>query len=137
MVHVRTIITILILAISASLHGQDVPAGASPTDRSPVQTPVEEARALSGTLKDLLGQVHKQLGRIDEELKIATTEKQNSILADQQEDMTEARADLEKALNLVNGTRPQDMKTIRSEVDDVIRSVKEELEEIGSTSAVN
>ncbi len=98
---------------------------------------MEEARALSGTLKDLLGQVHKQLGRIDQELKISTTEKQNSILADQLEDMMEARADLEQALDLVNSTRPQDMKNIRSEVDDVIRSVKEELEEIGSTSAVN
>jgi hypothetical protein len=101
--------------------------------------PQQEMHALSGALKDLHGQVHQRLGIIEKRLAGPTTGKASDKLAQHRDDLIEARAELEAALDEVNSGDLENWEEIKSRTEEVIEEVTETLERTKdtSTSAVN
>lgn len=129
-----------VIIFSTSLLAQEVPV---PTTNDPIHREVpqyleQERNALSGSLKELLGQVHDKLGSIDNALQRATTDKTNDVMAQHRILLTEAGEDLDSALVAVNSAEPTQWEATKSDAEDVMSSVKELLNKIGTTtSAVN
>src|SRR5688500_3218768 len=81
----------MFILLSASLIAQEGTPDPRTTPQliTPAQDPDEEARALSGTLKDLLGQVHEHLGKLNEKMDGSSLERTDETLAGQQKELGE------------------------------------------------
>ncbi len=129
------IITLLFASISG--YAQDLPIGTTEQDNLP-RDPKAELRSLSGSLKELHGEVHQRSGIIEKRL-TSGTDKTKDKLAAQRDELRQASIELQSALERVNAADPADWETIKTETEEVIEQVTEILARTKdtSTSAVN
>ncbi len=131
------ILFLWLVSIAPAITAQDVP---SPMEkREQGVDPETEMQAISGELKELLGEVHSRSGAIQKQLSSNTTERNTQRLQLLRSDLDEARTDLEHMLDEVNSADRSEWAAIRSRAEDLIEKVKGTLERVksSSTSAVN
>ena len=94
----KKILFVTALLFSAAQISAQQTTTATATSQDPVKT---EMRAMSGTLKESLGQVTQQLMSVDKQLSVATPETTEALQKSKTE-LTAAKSELETSLMLVN-----------------------------------
>ena len=128
---------LLLLSVAPAIHAQErIPPV---QQREQGVDPETEMQALSGELKELLGEVHSRSGSIQKQLSTNTTDRDTQRLQLLRKELDEARTDLEKMLDEVNSAGRSEWAAVRSMAEDLIEKVKGTLERVksSSTSAVN
>mgnify|MGYP003381770933 CR=1 FL=1 len=110
------IIATILIASSATVNAQLSTTSPAATTQGAQDPAKMEVRAMSGKLKDLLGQVSQRIGAIDKRLEVVVPAERAS-LEGAKEGLEAAKADLEASLSTVNKATSTNWKEVKPGAD--------------------